>query len=589
MWDLTDLLAEPCGEVASHRLAALAEAVAAFEGCRERLSPRLSPAELVDVLDRYAALVEEIRILSSHGTLWVSADTRLREAQSHRGRIQQTLTGLYNRILFVELWWKSLPAAEAAALLPAAPPWGDYRYFLERLRQTTPYTLDERSEQIVNRKDANGSKFLVTLWSMLNNRLQFELALPGAPAGERKTLSRAEVMSYVFSSQAELRAAAYRELGRVYEREAAVLGQIYVSLMRDWHWEKVELRGYPQPIAARNVANDLPDAAVDVLLQVVRENVSLFHRYFRLKARWLGVERLHRNDLYAPLATVDRQIPYGDAVATVLDTFARFSPVFAGNAERVFAEGHVDSRPNPGKWSGDFCSAVVPRLTPWVLVNYTGRARDVLNLGHELGHAIHNLLASGHSVLTQQPSLALGETASVFCETLVADRLLALETDREVRRELLAISLDSIYATVQRQAYMVLFELAAHEAIRQGASLDELGRLYQANLAEQFGESVVLTDDFRYEWLGMHQIFHSPFYCYAYSFGQLLTLALYRRYQEEGESFQEGYLKLLSYGGSAPPQQILEEAGIDMLSIDFWRGGYKVIEDRIAELEALEG
>jgi oligoendopeptidase F len=588
-WDLTDLLPEPCEEIASRRLAALAAAVDGFAGCRERLSPRISPAELVDILHRYAALVEEIRVLSSHGTLWVSADTRSRQAQGHRGRIQQALTGLHNRILFVEIWWKSLAAAEAEALLSAAELWGDYRYFLERLRQTTPYTLDERSEQIVNRKDASGSKFLVTLWSMLNNRLQFELALPGQPEGERQTLSRPEVMSYVFSSQAELRAAAYRELGQVYEREAPVLGQIYITLMRDWYWEKVELRGYPSPIAVRNVANDLPDEAVDVLLQVVRENVSLFHRYFRLKARWLGVARLHRNDLYAPLTTAERQIPYGDAVATVLDTFACFSPVFAGNAERVFAERHVDSRPNSGKWSGDFCSTVVPRLTPWVLVNYTGRTSDVLNLGHELGHAIHNLLASGHSVLTQQPSLALGETASVFCETLVADRLLAEENDPEVRRELLAISLDRIYATVQRQAYMVLFELAAHEAIRKGASLDELGRLYQANLAEQFGESVVLTDDFRYEWLGMHQIFHSPFYCYAYSFGQLLTLALYRRYQDEGESFKDGYLKLLAYGGSARPQEILEEAGIDMLASDFWQGGYRVIADRISELEALEG
>jgi oligoendopeptidase F len=585
-WDLSQLLPEPCEEAASRRLAAVAAAVSELEEYRGQLDPGMATDDLVAILRRYEALIEEIRVLSSHGTLWVSADTRSREAQSHRGRIQQALTGLHNRMLFLELWWKSLAEAQANALLPAADRWPDYRYFLLRLRQTSTFTLDERSEQILNRKDASGGKFLVSLWSMLNNRLQFRLAADG----EEKVLSRAEVLSYVFSPQGALRAAAYREMGRVYEREAAILGQIYITLMRDWYWEKVELRGYRSPIAVRNVANDLPDEAIAALLAVVRDNAKLFQRYFRLKARWLGMDRLTRYDLYAPLATVERRIAWRDAVATVLDTFAGFSPSFAAHAGRVFAERHVDSRPTPGKWSGDFCTAVVPGLSPWVLVNYTGRVRDVLNLGHELGHAVHNMLASCHSVLTQQPSLALGETASVFCETLVADCLLREETEPAVRRELLAISLDGIYATVQRQAYMVCFELAAHEAIRNGASLDELGEIYQANLGEQFGDSVELSaTDFRYEWLGMHQIFHSPFYCYAYSFGQLLALALYRRYQEENEGFKSGYLKLLSYGGAARPQEILEEAGIDMTSAGLWQDGYRVIADRIAELEALQG
>jgi oligoendopeptidase F len=583
-WDLSDLLPEPCEAAASQRLAALAAAVADFEGCRPRLHARMAAAELVAVLRRYEALIEEIRILSSHGTLWVSADTRSREAQSHRGRLQQTLTGLHNRILFLELWWKSLDAAAAEDLLPTVELWPDYHYFLVRLRQTATFTLDERSEQILNRKDASGSKFLVTLWSMLNNRLQFQLELEDGP----KSLSRAETLSYVFSANRELRAAAYRELGRVYEREAAVLGQIYITLMSDWHWEKVELRGYRSAIAPRNVANDLPDEAIETLLDVARDGARLFQRYFRLKARWLGVERLHRNDLYAPLAASERKVSYEAAVDLILDTFGRFSPVFAAGAERVFSERHIDSRPAAGKWSGDFCTAVVPRLCPWVLVNFTGRLRDVLNLGHELGHAIHNQLAGGHSVLTQYPSLALGETASVFCETLVADRLLSEEKDPDVRRELLAISLDGIYATVQRQAFMVRFELAAHAAIQGGASLDRLGELYQANLEEQFGPSVEVTADFRYEWLGMHQIFHSPFYCYAYSFGQLLALALYQRYHEEGESFKAVYLKLLAYGGAARPQDILAAAGIDITAAELWQRGYRVVESRIAELEALE-
>jgi oligoendopeptidase F len=583
-WDLSDLIPPPLEETTPQRLAALSAAVAELEGFRERLHPGMEPGELLEVLRRYEAVIEEIRILSSHGVLWVTADTRSPEAQAHRGRVQQVLTGLHNRILFVELWWKSLTEEQAQALLPASI-WGDYRHFLARLRQTVPFTLDERSEQIINRKDNSGGKFLVALWSMLNNRLQFRIEVDG----EVRSASRAEAMGFAFSSRPEHRAAAYRELNRVYEEEAGVLGQIYIHLMRDWSEEKVGLRGYRSPIAVRNLANDLPDEVVEALLRSVREHASLFHRYFRLKARWLGAGRLHRYDLYAPLASSEREIPFEDAVDLIVSTFARFTPVFGRAAERVFAEGHVDSRPTAGKWSGDFCSTVVPRLTPWVLVNYNGRLRDVLTLAHELGHAIHSILAGERSVLTQVPSLALGETASVFCETLVADRLLRQEEDPLVRRELLALSLDGIYAAVVRQAYLVLFELDAHEAIRRGASLTELGEIYRTFLREQFGDSVEGTDDFRYEWLGIHQIFHSPFYPYAYSLGQLLALSLYRRYQEQGEDFLPDYLKLLSYGGSARPMEILAEAGIDPTSPSFWESGFRVIEDRIAELESLEG
>jgi oligoendopeptidase F len=394
-------------------------------------------------------------------------------------------------------------------------------------------------------------------------------------------------MSYAFSRRPELREAAYRELYRVYENEATVLGQIYDNRVRDWHGEYVELRGYPSPIAVRNVANDVPDEAVEVLLSVTADNAELFRRYFRLKARWLGMEKLRRYDIYAPLATSDRAIEYPDAVESVLETFGRFHPEFSRQAERVFAEQHIDSEIRRGKRGGAFCSTIGPRYTPWVLINYTGRVRDVATLAHELGHAVHSMLAEGHSGLTQHPSLPLAETASVFAEMLMTDRLLSEERDPLARRELLVASVDDVYATVLRQAYFVRFELDAHRAIREGRSVDEISDMYMANLREQFADSIELAPEFQYEWLSIPHIFHTPFYCYAYSFGQLLVLALYRRFQEEGEAFKPGYLKLLSYGGAARPQEILSEVGIDITDPGFWQGGFEVVEHRIEELEAL--
>jgi oligoendopeptidase F len=424
---------------------------------------------------------------------------------------------------------------------------------------------------------------VLTIYSMLTNRLEFRLAVDG----EEKTLTRDALMSYAFSPRAELRAAAYQELYRVYGQEATVLGQIYINRVRDWHEEQVGLRGYPSPIAVRNIDNDVPDRAVEVLLDVALSNAPLFQRYFGLKAAWLGVERLRRYDLYAPLTGSDREIPYAQAVESVLETFRDFHPLFAAQAERVFREGHVDSEIRKGKRAGAFCSTILPRLTPWVLVNYAGKVRDVATLAHELGHAIHSMLAEGHSILTQHSSLPLAETASVFAEMLMTDRLLREVDDPLARRELLAAAIDDVYATVLRQASFVRFELDAHAAVLAGSSLDDLSALYRRTLDQQFGDSLDIAPEFQHEWLSIPHIYHTPFYCYAYSFGQLLVLSLYRRYREQGDAFKPVYMKLLTYGGSARPQEILAEAGIDVTDRAFWQGGFDLVRGMIEELEAI--
>ena len=580
-WDLTELLPGPSEEVFAARLADLESALAAFEQRRGDLHPGMDLRAFLDLLRQYEDLVNRLQVISGYAALWFYADTSSQEALTFRNRVRQMATAAANRMLFFTLWWRSLSDEDAWRLLPSATEHGDYRHYLEDLRRFKAHTLDEKSEQIINTKDQNGIEAVLTLYSMLTNRFEFTLEVDG----EAKKLTRDELMSYAFSPHGELRADAYHELYRVYAQDANILGQVYVSRVRDWYEEQVGLRGYGSPIAVRNLDNDIPDRAVEVLLEVARQNAPLFQRYFRLKAGWMGLDRLRRFDLYAPLATSDRKVAYPDAVRSVLETFEDFHPQFAAHAERVFTENHLDSEIRKGKRGGAFCFTVLPRYTPWVLVNFAGRVRDVATLAHELGHAVHAMLASGHSSLTQHASLPLAETASVFGEMLMTDRLLREETDPLARRELLAAAVDDVYATVLRQAYFVLFEVEAHDAIRAGRSTDELCELYLGKLREQFGDSVDVAPEFRYEWLSIPHIYQTPFYCYAYSFGQLLVLALYRRYQEEGEAFKPGYLRLLSYGGSARPENILAEVGIDVADRSFWQGGFDLVRARIDELE----
>ena len=582
-WDLSELLPDASEATIVGRLDELEELVEGFEQLRSTLAD-IDAEGLLKAMERYEHIHARMDVLGGYASLWFSSDTQSPEAVAFRSRIRQVLTRLYNRVIFFGLWWKGLDDDAVKRLAPRGEDQADRRRHLEELRRFTPYTLDESSERLINVKDANGIDAVMTLYSMLTNRKEFSLEVEG----EEKTFTEEEMRGFFFSPDAELREKTYQSLLGSYGRDAPVLAQIYANRVRDWATENVELRGFASPIAVRNLSNDISDDAVATMLEVVHSNAGLFQDYFRLKAGWLGQGPARRYDVYAPLATSRAKIPFSDAVTNVLDTFRSFDGGFADHAERVFKQGHIDSEIRKGKRSGAFCATVLPDFTPWVLVNYTGRMRDVATLAHELGHACHSMLAEHHSLLTQHPPLPLAETASVFSEMLMTDRMLARTTDPMARRELLASAVDDIYATVMRQTFFVRFEIAAHEAIMADATSGELCDLYLQNLREQFGPDMQIADEFRFEWLSIPHIFNSPFYCYAYSFGQLLVLALYRRFQKQGDAFKPGYLQLLSYGGSKSPAEALAEMDIDITDAAFWQGGFEVVRDWIAELKSIE-
>jgi oligoendopeptidase F len=579
-WSLSDLFPSHDSPEMEAAFTELESIVANFETLRPLLVDEIPADTFLDLLHRQEAIYMLASRVRSFASLSFSADTQNQAVQTFLGRVDQTMARVNNRLLFFELWWKELADPHASRLLAAA---GDYRYWLEAKRLFKPHTLSEAEEKIVNLKNVTGARAIIQLYSTITNRYVFKIQVDG----EAKELTRGELMVYARHHDPQLRAAAFQELYRVYGEDGNLLGQMYQTLVRDWYNEQVDLRHFAGPISARNLDNDIPDEVVATLLEICRKNADLFQRYFRLKARWLDVDRLRRYDIYAPVAKSDKRYEFGPAAEMVLDSFGRFDPQVADLARRVFEQQHLDSEVRKGKRSGAFCASVMPALTPWVHLNYQGLADDVATMAHELGHAIHSMLAAGHSLFTFHSSLPLAETASTFGEMMLVDRLLAEESDEAVQRDMLFRQMDDAYATILRQAYFALFERQAHEMVQKGASVDELAKAYVANLAEQFGDALEVSDEFRWEWVSIPHIYHTPFYVYAYTFGQLLVFSLYQQFKVEGDSFKPRYLKILSSGGSASPESILTQAGIDIRSAAFWQGGFNVIRGLVEQLEAL--
>ena len=467
-WDLSHLAQGPV-EHFETLIGEIESKVARFESARGQFSSTMPTSILHPLLTLSEDIVAASSRISAYAYLWFSENTKNLAARSFKTKVEERLTLLQNRLVFFDLWWQSVDEDNARRLMAGA---GTLRYHLETIRRFKPHTLSEPEEKIINIKNVTGRSAVQSLYDVVTNSFTYTLTVNG----KRKTMTREELASYLRHVQGRLREAAYRELYRVYADQHDLLGEIYKTLVTDWKAENLQVRRFASPIATRNLGNDIPDNAVASLLKVCQKNAEVFQHYFRIKARLCKITPMSRYHIYAPHRTEQKSYRYQDAVKMVLDAYRGFSPQLAELADRVVQERHIDARTRPGKIGGAYCYSVTPGMTPYVLLNFTGEARDIATMAHELGHAVHGMLAARHSIFTFHSTLPLAETASVFGERILSDALMNQERDKRVRQGLLLNQLDDIYATVLRQAYFVQFENHAHEMIAQGATVKDLAR-----------------------------------------------------------------------------------------------------------------
>lgn len=578
-WNLNELVTDPYSPSFKRKLQEIESKVNAFEKNKSGLSPNISEKKFFSMLHSLEEIIEKFSIVSGYASLEYSSDTQSDKITSLLTRMRKFGADIDNKTLFFDQWWKKqLDERNAHRLMQNA---GELQEFLKHKRTLAKYSLSEPEERIINTLDVTGHSALVKLYDKITNAFQFTVKLNG----KTRTYTREELTQLVRSPNAKTREIAYKSLLSQFDKNKGVLGEIYQNIVLNWKDECIQIRGYASPISVRNIGNDVNDKTVESLISVCRDNSDIFRKFFLLKARLLKMKKLRRYDLYSPIQKKEeKRYAYDKAVKLVLETLNNFSPTLGEFARKVFVENHVDSQIRIGKRSGAFCSTITPKITPFVLLNFKGRTNDVFTMAHELGHAVHSIAASDKSIFIQEAPLPLAETASTFSEMLLFDRILNQVSENE-QQSILVEHIDDLYATVGRQAYFTVFEMNAHQKIGESATVQDISDEYMKTLKEQFGASLTISPDFAVEWTCIPHFFHSPFYCYSYSFGNLLSLSLFQRYKKEGKTFAPTYMKILSAGGAKKPEELLEEYGIDITSEKFWQGGFDYIKNQTRRLE----
>jgi oligoendopeptidase F len=585
-WDLTDLVDERSTKKFEKLVASIKKNVKKFEPNRQILKPDLNISIFEGLVHKTENILEDLSTVNSFAHLKYAADTSSNEAAALVLQTEKLSSQISNQILFFDLWFKKeLDKNNSQRLIDSIST--VYREYLRHKRLVAQYTLNESEEKIINTLEVTGPSALVKIYDRMTNNFEFTLVKKRGNKKVIKTFTNKEkLLSLIRSTKAKDRECAYKALFKTYEKNSGVLGDIYQNLVTQWKDENISIRGFNSPISVRNIYNNIDDTTVETLLSVCKENAHLFHDYFIEKAKLIAVKKLRRYDLYAPISSKNApKITFKNAAKLVLDTFHRFHPRFGTYTERLFKENHIDSEIRNGKTGGAFCYTVSPQRTPYVLLNFDGLMRDVSTMAHEFGHAIHSMFASNKPILVSHAPLPLAETASVFGEMLLNEEIYK-KLNREKKKIFLAEQIDDMYATIMRQAFFTIFEIEAHKQIvKQSVTIDNISNLYMENLKTQFGDSIRISEDFKWEWLYIPHFFHAPFYCYAYSFGNLLVLSLYQQYLEEGKSFISKYLKILSAGGSEKPETLLIDSGFNITNSSFWQQGFDLIKMKINKLK----
>jgi oligoendopeptidase F len=585
-WDLTDLVDDSLTTKSDLLVKNIKRKVRDFENNRVILKRDLGITIFEGLLRKIESILEDLSIVNSFAQLKYAADTSSNQAASLVLQMEKLSSEISNKILFFDLWFKKeLDENNAQRLVGSISP--VYREFLKYKRLLAKYSLNESEEKIINTLEVTGPSALVKIYDRMTNNFEFTII---RKRGKKKVIrtftNKEKLISLIRSPKAKEREFAYKALFKTYEKNSGVLGEIYQNLVTQWKDENISIRGFNSPISVRNIYNNIDDTTIETLLSVCRKNVTMFHDYFKEKAKLIGVKKLRRYDLYAPISSKNTpKFTFKNATKLVLDTFSRFDPRFGTYTERLFKESHIDSEIRNGKTGGAFCYTVSPRRTPYVLLNFNGIMRDVSTMAHEFGHAIHSMFAYDKPILVSHAPLPLAETASVFGEMLLNEEIYE-KLNREKKKIFLAEQIDDMYATIIRQAFFTIFEIEAHKNIvKQSVTIDNISEYYMNNLKAQFGDSIHISDDFRWEWLYIPHFFHTPFYCYAYSFGNLLVLSLYQQYREDGNSFISKYIKILSAGGSEKPETLLSDSGFNISDASFWQQGFDLIKTKINKLK----
>ncbi|MEA1675755.1 M3 family oligoendopeptidase [Nitrospirillum sp. BR 11163] len=584
-WDLSDLYGGPDSPRLKADLERVEREAQAFHSRYSGKLPGLSGKELGQAVATYEALDETLtRVMSYAGLLYAGDQSDGAIARFYQS-MQEKVTAVSVHLLFFTLELNQLPDKDIDAKLKA-PELRRYAAWLRDVRIFRPHQLSDELERFLHEKAVVGRNAWTRLFDETTASLRFRI--------EDRDLTSAEALNLLSAPEVEVRRAAAIEIGAVLGRNIKLFTLITNTLAKDKEIED-KWRRYDRPWSSRNLSNRVEDAVVEALVGAVKDSYpGLSHRYYKLKAKWFGGDTLDYWDRNAPLPDVaERTIPWEEAREIVLSSYARFSPDLAGVGRRFFDNAWIDAPVRPGKNPGAFAHPTVPSAHPYLLVNYMGKTRDVMTLAHELGHGVHQVLAGGQGHLQSDTPLTLAETASVFGEMLTFRGLLAAETDPARRRALLAGKVEDMLNTVVRQTAFYDFERRVHSERRQGElSERRLGEIWQAVQTESLGPALQFDEGYASYWSYIPHFIHSPFYVYAYAFGDCLVNSLYAAFEEAAthngsEAFARRYLEMLAAGGTKRHKELLAPFGLDATDPAFWHKGLGMLKGFIDELEAL--
>jgi oligoendopeptidase F len=577
-WELADLVGGGGAGDVDALLDQALERAGAFEERYRGALATIDGAGLAVAMTELGEIYDLVGRADSYASLDYSTDTIDPARGALVARVQERSTELATQLLFFELEWAALSDERVEALLEHDGL--DFcRHHLRTARRYRPHLLSEPEERILTEKSVSGAGAWTRLFSDLTSAIEVPID------GENVTLDVA--LARLAAPSREVRRESAAAVTRALEPGLRTRAFVYNTLLSDKATDD-RLRSYENWLAARNLANEASDESVQALISAVRGRYELARRWYRLKAKLLGIDRLADYDRMAPLAQDEEEVDWPAARELVLDAYNAFSPTLGDLAGRFFEQRWIDAPPGHGKRGGAFCAYTVPSVHPYVLLNFTSRRRDVLTLAHELGHGVHAALAAPQGIFHQGTPLTLAETASVFGEALTFPRLLEASPTPAARLALLAEDIEGAIATVFRQIAMNGFEQLAHNERREQGelSVERFGELWAQTQTELLGDAVEVTDDYRSWWSYIPHFINTPGYVYAYAYGQLLAMSVYERYLVEGPGFEQRYLELLRAGGSRSPEDLGEIVGIDLRDPGFWERGLDLLERRLEDAEA---